>query len=101
MLISAVLLLSEAQSGQKFALSGKSRCTCHLLASPLSHADAGCAAAAPDTKQELSDSVEEIQNRRCPPLKRFKYGSSFAVKVNGSSPPDIESLHNQGCCILD
>ena len=56
----------------------------------LTYADSGNAAGAPDTEQKLSALVEEIQNRRCPPMKRFKNGSSFAVKVKGSLLPSAD-----------
>ena len=35
----------------------------------------------PQTDLGLSGFIDEIQNRRCPPLGRFKHGSSCAVKV--------------------
>ena len=43
----------------------------------------------PQTEIGLPGLIQEIQNRRCPPLGRFKHGSSYAVKV---CPPACHSL---------
>jgi hypothetical protein len=79
---------SQQQAGAQAAL---------LLQPPNGSGDAGTAEDA-----ALAAAVQEIQNRRCPPLGRFGHGTAYNVRVTKKARPLPFSIKasTSFCCLL-